>query len=276
MYYRIFILIALFFCGFGRLFAAELPSFYNDNDAMQKKVLQTGFKLLNANNIQKHFFFYYDTDSKIRVEQRFYTKKIIFYKGIVQIVENDDEFAALIAREIAYAMDARFGIFRRTSMGYNPRKYEIKADRRAVDYLVRAGYNPIGLITVYNKLLAEPSAFCESFLIKHKGSERILSIYDYIYQKYPYFIAHNDYLETLSYQNFLRTSKEDRKKIRLIHQARMKLLHKHNSSQNPPEIPATFDLNNYNIYNAVLEYENYDRYGLEELEEFVNSRGGED
>lgn len=65
-------------------------------------------------------------------------------------------------------------------MGYNPRKYEIKADRRAVDYLVRAGYNPIGLITVYNKLLAEPSAFCESFLIKHKGSERILSVYDYI------------------------------------------------------------------------------------------------
>lgn len=159
-------------------------------------------------------------------------------------------------------------------MGYNPRKYEIKADRRAVDYLVRAGYNPIGLITVYNKLLAEPSAFCESFLIKHKGSERILSVYDYIYQKYPYFIAHNDYLKTLSYQNFLKTSKQERKKIRLIHQARMKLLHKHNSSQNPPETPETFDLNNYNIYNTVLDYENYDRYGIQELEEFVNNSGG--
>ncbi len=273
MYYRIFILIALFLAGCRISFASEFQT-YNDNETMQKKVLQTGFKLLNANNIQKRFFFYYDTDSKIRVEQRFYTKKIIFYKGIVQIVENDDEFAALIAREIAYALDARFGIFRRTSMGYNPRKYEIKADRRAVDYLVRAGYNPIGLITVYNKLLAEPSAFCESFLIKHKGSERILSVYDYIYQKYPYFIAHNDYLKTLSYQNFLKTSKQERKKIRLIHQARMKLLHKHNSSQNPPETPETFDLNNYNIYNTVLDYENYDRYGIQELEEFVNNSGG--
>ncbi len=273
MYYRIFILIALFLAGCRISFASEFQT-YNDNETMQKKVLQTGFKLLNANNIQKRFFFYYDTDSKIRVEQRFYTKKIIFYKGIVQIVENDDEFAALIAREIAYALDARFGIFRRTSMGYNPRKYEIKADRRAVDYLVRAGYNPIGLITVYNKLLAEPSAFCESFLIKHKGSERILSVYDYIYQKYPYFIAHNDYLKTLSYQNFLKTSKQERKKIRLIHQARMKLLHKHNSSQNLPETPETFDLHNYNIYNAVLDYENYDRYGIQELEEFVNNSGG--
>ena len=270
MYYRIFILIALILTGCGAVFAEQIP-WYADDAAMQRKMLQTGFRILNSNNIHKHVFFYYDKRPKVQVRQYFYSKKIVFYKGVLRVIENDDEFAALIAREIAYSMDARFGIFRRTSMGYNPRKYELKADRKAVDYLVRAGYNPIGLITIYNKLLSEPSAFCESFLIKHKGSERILSVYDYIYQKYPYFIAHNEYLKTPVYQNFLKTSKKERKKIRTIQQARMNIRHRHDKGRIYNDSILDFDM--YNIYMPV-DFDNCSKSELLELEEYINHAGG--
>ncbi len=270
MYLRFFIIIALFLSVGLISFGADVP-LACDVDVMQKKLLETGFRLLNSNDIQKHVFFYYDISDKIQVQQYFYTKKIVFYQGAIKFIENDDEFAALIARELAYSMDMRFGIFRRTSMSYNPRKYELKADRRAVDYLVNAGYNPVGLITVYNKLLAEPSAFGESFFVKHKGSERIMSIYDYIYQKYPYFIAHNEYLRTPVYQNFLKTSKKERKKSRLLQQTRLELLRKYNSdvekSKNEYSIS---DFSMYNMYNQDYDYGDYESYGLEELENFVN------
>ena len=37
-------------------------------------------------------------------------------------------------------------------MGLNSKKYEEKADKRAVDYMVKAGYNPVAYITVGNKI----------------------------------------------------------------------------------------------------------------------------
>lgn len=271
MYYRIFVLIAVFLFGGGFSYSFDLPAI-EDSEVMQRKILQTGYRLLNSNKIQKHVLFYYDTSSKIEVRQYTYSKKIVVYKGIMQFVENDDELAALIARELAYSLDARYGIFRRTSMGYNPRKYETKADRRAVDYMVRAGYNPMALITVYNKILAEPSAFWESYIIKHKGSERLLSIYDYIYQKYPYFIANNEYLTTLEYQNFLKTSKNERKKIRLVHQVRMNLRHRHNADDNPQNPVSLESLSgeaNVPVFGYGFTYEEYSRFNLDELTNFV-------
>ncbi|MBQ8168979.1 hypothetical protein IJZ97_06155, partial [bacterium] len=42
---------------------------------------------------------------------------------------------------------------------------------------------------------------------------RVAIIYEYIYTKYPYYLANNKYFETESYQNFLLTSVDNRKKL---------------------------------------------------------------
>ena len=90
-----------------------------------------------------------------------------------------------------------------------PKIYEIVADKRAVDFMVNAGYNPIGLITYINK--AFPQKRFDRFSSTNLTSKRLAIIYEYIYTKYPYYLTNNKYLETDSYQNFLLNSTNNRK-----------------------------------------------------------------
>jgi len=92
-----------------------------------------------------------------------------------------------------------------------PKMYEIVADKRAVDFMVNAGYDPIGLITFLNK--SQPQKRYDTFSSSNLTSKRLAIIYEYIYTKYPYFLANNKYLENESYQNFLLTSVDNRKKL---------------------------------------------------------------
>ena len=75
--------------------------------------------------------------------------------------------------------------------------------------MVNAGYNPIGLITYINK--AFPQKRFDRFSSTNLTSKRLAIIYEYIYTKYPYYLANNKYLETDSYQNFLLNSTNNRK-----------------------------------------------------------------
>ncbi len=187
----------------------------------QKKIMETGFKILNVNDIENRMTFYYVADSKVRIYSSQYKKRINFYKGIFPFFEDDNEIAALLSREISYINDSSRGLNERCNIGYSPRKYEKKSDRRAVDYLVKAGYNPIALIVVLNKITEEPQWF-ESYVVRHSGLNRQIYVYEYIYQKYPNYIANNDYLENDYYQNFLRTTAEARQKIRKVREIRVK------------------------------------------------------
>ena len=44
-------------------------------------------------------------------------------------------------------------------------------------------------------------------------SRRMMEVYEYIYKKYPEFLANNEYKNNLYYQNFLLTSQENRLKF---------------------------------------------------------------
>ena len=46
---------------------------------------------------------------------------------------------------------------------------------------------------------------------KNLASKRLAIVYEYIYTKYPYFLANNPYLNNKYYQNFLLTSENNRK-----------------------------------------------------------------
>ena len=80
--------------------------------------------------------------------------------------------------------------------------------------MVTAGYNPVALIIVLNKISGEKKGISSWFSTHPAGSRRLVLIYEYIYKKYPGYLVDNDYRRNLYYQNFLLISKDDREKIR--------------------------------------------------------------
>lgn len=193
-----------------------------DKDAkMQKSVMETGFRILNSNNIQKRITFYYVSENKVKTKVNTRSKTIFVYKGIFPLIDNENELAALISLDIAKLLDSHAGFFRRFSISFSPRKYEVKSDKKAVDLMVKAGYDPVALINIINKTAAERLWF-EYNIFHHNGSERVKYIYQYIYEKYPVYLAENQYLETPYYQNFLRTTRSERKKVRKIQEQKIK------------------------------------------------------
>ena len=130
-------------------------------------------------------------------------------------VTDDNELAAILSRRISQAVDSYDGIFK----GYGslldywvkPQKYNNKADKMAVDYMVSAGYNPLALIVMISKSTPQRRYECiDSYSL---ASRRMARIYEYIYNKYPSFLATNHYSDNIYYQNFLLTSRENRAKL---------------------------------------------------------------
>ncbi len=192
-----------------------------DKDTCYQKILnETGFRLLNANNIPNRATFYYLSENKVKTKINVRLKRLYLYKGVFPYLEDENEYAALISIELARLLDIQTGFFRRFSISYSPRKYEIRADKRAVDLMVNAGYDPVAIITLLNKLLKE-QCWYEYNIFKHNGSERMKQVYFYIYEKYPVYLADNKYIKNPYYQNFLRVTKNDRKRMRLIQENRL-------------------------------------------------------
>ena len=77
--------------------------------------------------------------------------------------------------------------------------------------MVKAGYNPLGLITYINKSF--PQARQDRFSSTNLTSKRLAYIYERIYTQYPNFLINNTYINNENYQNFLLTSLENRKKV---------------------------------------------------------------
>ena len=179
----------------------------------QQKVMKIGFRILNANQIENRMTFFYSTQNEVNAAAYARSKTIVVYKGLLPFIDDENEIAAVICHEIAHGLDYFAGYWRRVAMGFNPKKYERKADLKGVDLMVNAGYNPVAMIVVLNKICEEPSYF-ENGGSHPAGSERLSAVYEYIYSKYPAYLADNDYKNNLYYQNFLLTSKAAREKIR--------------------------------------------------------------
>ncbi len=186
----------------------------------QKKVEETGFRILNANDIPQRVTFYYDSDSSVKTSVNRKHKAVIVNKGLMRYIEDDNELAGVISKEIAYTEDAGKGLFKRVTMDSSPRKYDKKSDKKAVDYMVNAGYNPVAYINILNKCEQEKTPLKR--FTTYNNSRRMMFVYEHIYEKYPMFLAKNEYLNNIYYQNFLHTSKHDRIKVRKSKEERLK------------------------------------------------------
>lgn len=184
----------------------------------QKKIDDIGYRLLNANKIDKRMVFLYKNENKkvLKDIPGLTKRQIIVYKNTVQFTSNEDETAAMLAREICAVNESYYGEFKGITGAVQtklaPKKFEIYFDKRAVDYMVSAGYNPLGMITLLNK--AYPQKRFDFIGRTNLTSKRLAEIYEYIFIKYPYFISNNTYIKNDVYQNFLLTSENNRLKLR--------------------------------------------------------------
>ena len=152
--------LALFVCFIFMI----IPSFakeekeisFVDDIQLQKQISSIGFKLLNANQLDSRMIFVHkNKESKIKLEPTLVKRQIFVYDKNINFFENEDEIAAYLAREICKGVESYSGGFRGFVRSFQikaaPKKYERFFDKRAVDYMVQAGYNPLGLITFLQK-----------------------------------------------------------------------------------------------------------------------------
>ena len=204
----------------GIIFAVVLitPAFAWDVKTeadLQKRMNEVGFNILNANRIEHRMIF--------MVINRVYTRdrwadvssvnRTVWIKPtILPYLDSDDELAGILAHQISHGVDTYDGILRGyiSILNYwvSPNKYDMMADKKAVDYMVNAGYNPLGYIVILNKIMQQYryDVFSNHTLV----SRRMMKIYEYIYQKYPSILADNEYKDNIYYQNFLLTSRQNR------------------------------------------------------------------
>lgn len=197
------------------IFALDESTIIQEN-SINTRINNVGTKILNSNKIEKRIIFVYDKNSKLEVlrNTKSLTKRqVVIYKDYYKFVETEDELAAYIAREIPVAVRSYDGIaggwLSSIKIKAAPKKYELVFDKFAIDYMVKAGYNPLGLITFINK--SYPQKRQDTFSGTNLTSKRLAHIYEHIYINYPSFLANNTYIGNEHYQNFLLTSQKNRK-----------------------------------------------------------------
>ena len=110
------------------------------------------------------------------------TKTVKIYTGLFNYIDNDDELAAILSHEIAHDMDFYDGFGKLIVMKFNSKAYEYKADEIGIDYMVKAGYNPIAMITIMNKIGGESIFDWGTFTSHPKTSSRLMKDYEYIHK----------------------------------------------------------------------------------------------
>ena len=216
MYKKIIVLMAVF--------TIVTPAFGYDESVLAKEnFIQTridavGTNLLNYNKIPKRIVFTYDKSEKkklVSTDKSLTKRQVIVYDGLYQSVQTDDELAAMLAREIATVMKSYSGLWGgmldSLQVALGSKKFEMVSDKRAVDYMVSAGYNPLALIVYINKTC--PQKRFDKISRHNLTSRRLAHIYEYITYKYPQYLENNEYINNPYYQNFLLTSVDNRRKL---------------------------------------------------------------
>ncbi len=214
-------MIKRFLLGLFILCAVISPVFAWDvktEAELQQRMNEVGFNILNANRIEHRLIFMvtnriYSRDRWADVSS---VNRTVWLKPcILPYIDSNDELAGILAHQISHGVDTYNGVLRGYISILNywvaPNKYDMMADKRAVDYMVNAGYNPLGYIVILNKIMQQYryDAFSNHTLV----TRRMMKIYEYIYEKYPSILADNEYKDNIYYQNFLLISRNNRLKL---------------------------------------------------------------
>lgn len=213
MKFKIFLMIISLFLS--NCFANEIETELTKTNSIQERINKVGTNLLNYNKVPKRIAFAYNKDNKKRIldiYDELSKRQVIIYGEQYAAISDDNELAGMLAREIALVIKSYKGMWGgridALQVALSSKKFEVFADKRAVDFMVNAGYNPIGLITYINKTC--PQKRSDKISRTNLTSKRLAIIYEYITYKYPKYLENNEYENNSYYQNFLLTSLNNR------------------------------------------------------------------
>lgn len=181
----------------------------NWNSAAQVKRVNTiGKNLLAKNNLPTKITFKVMQTDEINAFANA-DKEIYVYTGLLKFVENDAELAAVISHEIGHIVnnhvakqnvintvtstaiynaniDSRLkagaNIANNMSMLKMSRTEEYEADITGADLMTKAGYNPLAMVSVLNKISGN---YVDVISTHPSGDKRTMYVYDYITYTYP-------------------------------------------------------------------------------------------
>ena len=98
-------------------------------EVMQQHISEVGYNILNSNGIDKRMIFIFDNSAKtIDAGTSLFNRSIYLNRGMYNMLEGNDELAAVLAHEISHGVDSYDGIFKGVCSGcrylFTPRKYE--------------------------------------------------------------------------------------------------------------------------------------------------------
>ncbi len=179
----------------------NLDNFWRKKGITEEKVIKVAQKILLDNKIPRRVPVFVDSKKYVQASSNPYDKIVTIHEGMFFYIDNDDELAFVLSHEIAHSVEAYGGMIKYMAMNSNSKKYEQKADLNGIDYMVKAGYDPIAAITMGNKIFGEPVWDWGFTYLHPKGSKRLIEMYKYIYVKYPKYL-NSPLTQTPSYKNF--------------------------------------------------------------------------
>ena len=223
---KIFVLFLLSLFLFGMKAFAEVTNNTDWTNATSVSRVNTiGKNLLGKNNLPTNITFKIIESDDINAYANGENELCVF-TGLLKYVTDDTELAGVIAHEIGHilnnhvAKQSIFNAFSATlinnaninqniktgaaiaqnlSMKKMSRNEESEADVTAVDLMVKAGYNPLAMVSVLYKISGNYVDFFEDH---PSGDKRTMYIYNYISYTYPD-IAKKGY-NSDSYKQFMQ------------------------------------------------------------------------
>lgn len=183
----------------------KIKDMWKKNGKYEEKILNVGYKILNANKLPQHIAIKASVrKSRINAYAIFFDKSVLIDKGILPYFDNDDELAAILSHEIAHTLDMDAGFGRQMAMLYCPVKYETKADLVGLDLMIKAGYDPLAMISAMRKIAGEHADVGSTH---PKGSRRLTYLYNYIKKYYPKSLKNSKYKNNLYFVNSMNIIK---------------------------------------------------------------------
>lgn len=173
-----------------------------------QRVNTIGQKLLVKNNLPTKITFKVMETDEINAFANA-DKEIYVYTGLLKFVDSDDELAAVIGHEIGHIVnnhvakqnvintmtstaiynaniDARLkvgaNIANNMTMLKMSRTDEYEADITGTDLITKAGYNPLAMVSLLNKISGN---YVDVISTHPSGDKRTMNVFDYITYTYP-------------------------------------------------------------------------------------------
>ena len=174
------------------------------------KINTVGTKLLESSGISENIVFSVKSSRNANATASTHGE-VTLYTGMLKYVETEDELAAVLGHEIGHLVnnDPKRSTYRKVALALAGmptnldaklnRNEEYKADITSVDIMVNAGYNPLGEISILNKISGH---YNDTFSTHPTGRKRLNSLYTYIKTYYPQYLQ-NGY-QTVSYNRALK------------------------------------------------------------------------